>query len=123
MDIRIKATDYHVTPDVQEYLDQKIESIKKFLKDVEDVARVEVELGRDAGGQQHGKNMWFAEIQVLVPGRDRVYARNNSESVPGAIDDVKDEVERQLRRGQQMHRRVLRKSGAMLKRLMRFGQE
>lgn len=122
MDIRIKATDYQITPDVRAYLDQKIESVQKFLVGSEDVARIEVELGRDAGGMQHGKNMWFAEVQVLVPGHGRVYARNNSESVPGAIDDVKDEVERQLRRQQRMHRRIARKSGAMLKRLMRFGR-
>ena len=123
MNIRIKATDYEITPDVQAYLDQKVTSITKFLAGSEDVARIEVELGRDAGGQQHGKNMWFAEIQVLIPGRDRVYARNNSESVPGAIDDVKAEIERQLRRDKRIHTRFLRKSGAMLKRLTRFGQE
>lgn len=58
----------------------------------------------------------------MVPGKDRVYARNNSESVNGAIDDVKEEVERQLLRERKLHRRIFRKGGAVLKRIMRFGE-
>ncbi|OGG80493.1 hypothetical protein A3A39_00220 [Candidatus Kaiserbacteria bacterium RIFCSPLOWO2_01_FULL_54_13] len=121
MDIRIKATDYQITPQVAEYLDQRIASLGKLLTGVEDVARIEVELGRDAGRPRHGKNIWFAEIQVIVPGSERVYARNNSESVNGAIDDVKEEVERQLRRERKIHIRLYRKGGALAKRLMRLG--
>ncbi len=123
MDIRIKATSYEITPDVRAYLDQRIASLKKFLGGYEDVARIEAEVGRDAGGQRHGANMWFAEMQVIVPGQERVYARNNSESVNGAIDDVKEEVERQLLRGRKLHIRLMRKSGALAKRVMRFGRE
>ena len=121
MDVRIKATDYQLTPQAQEYLGSRIASLQKLLVGVEDVARIEVELGRDAGRPRHGKNIWFAEIRVVVPGQSPVYARNNSESVNGAIDDVKEEVERQLRRERKLHIRFLRKSGAFAKRLLRFG--
>ncbi|MBI2610505.1 HPF/RaiA family ribosome-associated protein [Candidatus Kaiserbacteria bacterium] len=121
MDVRVKTTDFQMTPDVRDYLDQRVDSLAKLLTGVEDVARIEVELGRDAGRPRHGKNIWFAEIQVIVPGQDRVYARNNSESVNGAIDDVKEEVERQLRRERKLHIRLYRKGGALAKRLLRFG--
>jgi len=121
MDVRIKATDYQMAPQTEAYLNQRIASLGKLLTGFEDVARVEVELGRDAGRPRHGKNIWFAEIQVIVPGVGRVYARNNSESVNGAIDDVKEEVERQLRRERKLHIRLLRKGGALAKRLLRFG--
>lgn len=122
MDIRIKATEYQMTPDTEAYLDQRLASLSKLLSGVEEVARIEVELGRDAGGQRHGANMWFAEIRVLTPGEEPIFARNNSESVNGAIDDVKEEVERQLRRRKRANMSYLRKSGAMLKRMMRFGE-
>lgn len=121
MDIRIKATDYQITPQTADYLDDRLRSLEKFLSGDAEVARIEVELGRDAGRPRHGANIWFAEIIVIVPGRDRVYARNNSESVNGAIDDVKEEVERQLRSHKRLHKRLLRKSGALAKRLLRFG--
>ncbi|MBI4079623.1 HPF/RaiA family ribosome-associated protein [Candidatus Kaiserbacteria bacterium] len=120
--MRVKATDFQMTPDVQAYLDSRIESLQKLLADSEDIARIEVELGRDAGRPRHGANIWFAEIHIIVPGAERIYARNNSESINGAIDDVKEEAERQLRRERKLHIRFYRKGGALAKRLMRFGR-
>ena len=123
MDIRIKVTDYQLTPETHAYLDERIAHIEKFVAHKANVARCEVELGRDAGRPRHGANIWFAEMSVIIPGRKRVYARNNSESVNGAIDDVKEEVERQLHREKRAHIRFIRKGGAILKRIMRFGEE
>ncbi len=123
MDIRIKTTDYELTPEVRSYLDDRIASLEKFLGDNAGVARCEVELGLAAGGQRHGANMWFAEVRILVPGNDAVYARNNSSSVNAAIDDVKEEVERQLRKEKKLHIRMMRKTGSAIKNWMRWGGE
>ena len=123
MDIRIKATNYELTPEVESYLGERLKSLEKFIGADLDNVRCEAELGRDAGRPRHGSNIWFAEIAIIVPGRDRVYARNNSESVNGAIDDVKEEVEQKLLRERKLHRRIYRKGGAMLKNIMKFGRE
>jgi ribosomal subunit interface protein len=123
MDIRIKATNYELTPEVENYLDERLKSLEKFIGADLEAVRCEVELGRDAGRPRHGANIWFAEISILIPGKERAYARNNSESVNGAIDDVKEEVERKLLRERKLHRRIYRKGGAILKRIMRFGEE
>ncbi|MDO8562113.1 MAG: HPF/RaiA family ribosome-associated protein [bacterium] len=123
MDLRVKATDYKLTPEASDYLDGRLSTLEKFLGDNPELVRCEVELGRAAGRPKHGKNLWFAEMSIVRPGRDRIYARNNAESVNAAIDDVKEEVERQLLRDRQLHRRVFRKGGAMLKNIMRFGRE
>ena len=119
MDIRIKVTDYEMTPEVDAYVDTRIRSLEKLLGDDAEVTRCEVEVGRDAGRPRHGANMWFAEISIIQPGAPRIYARNNSESVNGAIDDVKEEVERQLRREKKLHIRMYRKTGSAVKRWMR----
>jgi ribosomal subunit interface protein len=121
MDIRIKATEYELTPEVSAYLDDRLAALEKFLGTDTAGVRCEVELGRDAGRPRHGANIFFAEMRVIAPGSAAVYARNNSESVNAAIDDVKAEVERQLRRGRKAHIRVLRKTGAVIKNWMRFG--
>ena len=121
MNIRVKATDYQITPDTQSYLDGKLVHIEKLLGGEAETVRCEVELGRDAGRPRHGANIWFAEIRLVIPGQSAVYARNNSESVNGAIDDVKEEIARQLRREKQLHMRVRRKGGAAVKRLLRLG--
>ncbi len=121
MDIRIKSTEYHMTPETSAYLDDRIAALEKFMGSESETARCEVEIGRDAGRPRHGANIWFAEMRVITPGTVAVYARNNSESINGAIDDVKEEVERQLRRERKLHIRVLRKTGAAIKDWMRFG--
>src|SRR3989344_2565352 len=122
MDVRIKATGFQLTPDVGAYLDSRLTHLEKMLGDGATLARCGVELGRDAGRPRHGANIWFAEVTIKAPGGIRARARNNSESINGAIDNVKDEVERQLRSEKRLHMRVLRKTGAAIKRWMKFGR-
>jgi ribosomal subunit interface protein len=121
MNTRIKSTDYQITPEVSDYLDTRLLTLEKLLGTDADLARCEVEVGRDAGNQRHGEHMWFAEITIKAPGGLRARASNRASSINAAIDDVKEEVERQLRREKQAHIRILRKSGAAIKNLIRWG--
>ncbi len=122
MDTRIKTTGYEMTPETSEYLASRLAHVEKLLGDDALTARCEVELGRDAGGQRHGEYVWFAEMQIIAPGSYRIRATNHSASINGAIDDVKEEVERQLKRERKLHIRIARTGGAFAKRLMRFGR-
>ena len=45
MDIRIKATNYEITPDVSAYLDKRLATLERFLGDIR-LVRCEVEVGR-----------------------------------------------------------------------------
>lgn len=119
MNIRVKATNYELTPETSEYLDDRIATLEKLLGSDAEVSRCEVEVGRDAGGQRHGDHMYFAEFHILYPGGS-ARSTNRSESVNGAIDDAKEEVARQLRRARKMHIRVWRRSGAAFKRFLRM---
>src|SRR3989338_6494726 len=122
MNIRIKATDYQFTAETEDYLNQRLNALEKFIGETAELARCEVELGRDAGRPRHGKNIYFAEIRIVMPGEDPVYAHNNSESVNGAIDDVKEEVERQLRRKKRRTIRLTRRVGAQVKQWLWWGK-
>jgi ribosomal subunit interface protein len=123
MDIRTKATDYEMTPDTEDYLAQRLSALEKFLGDKQDTTRCEVEIGRDAGRPRHGKNLYFAEVRIMTPGEEEVYARNNAETVNAAIDDVKEEVEYQLRKRKRRGMYSARRIGASVKRWMRWGNE
>lgn len=123
MDIRIKTTDYQITPEVTTYLDEKIASIEKMLGAEASTARLEVEIARAAGNQRHGEHVWKAELNLSSPGGPNVRATNHAENVNTAIEDAKEELLRQLRTEKQTHRRILRRGGAAIKRLMRFGAE
>jgi ribosomal subunit interface protein len=123
MDIRIKATDYEITPETRKYLDERIAHIEKLLSGDADNARLEIELGRAAGRPRHGANIWFTEVQILYGSGKKIRASNNSESINGAIDDVRNEVERQLLKEKKLHKRIIHKGGEAVKRMIRFGKE
>ena len=123
MDIRIKSTDYQMTPEVSRYLDEKIATLEKMLGSEALTARLEVEIARAGGNQRHGEHVWKAEMLLHYPGGPSVRATNHAENVNTAIDDAKEEVARQIRTEKQVHRRMLRKTGAAIKRFMRFGAE
>ena len=112
-----------MTPDVSSYLDEKIASIEKMLGDDAHSARLEVEIMRDGGNQRHGEHMWKAEMNITYPGGPSIRATNQASSVNAAIDDVKEEAARQIRSERQAHRRVIRKTGAAIKRFLRYGAE
>lgn len=112
-----------MTPEVEKYLDERIAHIEKLLGDEASAARCEVELGRAAGRPRHGANIWFAEVQIIYSGGVRIRATNNAESINGAIDDVKKEVERQLLKTKRLNRRAIHKGGAIAKRMLRSGKQ
>lgn len=118
--MRIKATDFEMSETISAYLDERLAHLEKLLGETADLARCEVEVGRDAGRPRHGANIWFAEITLVRPGEEPLRATNRSESVNGAIDDVKDEIARQIKNEKQLHRRLLKKSGKLAKRLLRM---
>lgn len=121
MEIRTRTNDYEMTPDVEAYLESRLVHLEKLLGSDADLARCEVVLGRDAGRPRHGANVWFAELQVTYPGSPVLRASNRSESINGAIDDVKAELEGRLNRERKLHIKLLRKGGAAIKSLIRRG--
>jgi ribosomal subunit interface protein len=120
MDLRIRAKDFQLTPAIEQYVQQRVSTLEKMLGHDGGISRCEVELGRSAGAQRHGEYVWLAEIQVIHPGGTRVVARNQEATVQAAIDMAKDEAMRQLRNQKRLHRRVLRHTGAAVKRWLRL---
>ncbi|MBI5003588.1 HPF/RaiA family ribosome-associated protein [Candidatus Kaiserbacteria bacterium] len=121
MDIRIKTTDYQAPTEVSTHIDSRIEIIEKVLAEHADNARCELEVGKGVGNVKHGE-IWFAEINLIAAGK-RMRATAEAENVNMAIDEVKDEIIRQIRKHQQLHRRILRKGESMIKNVLRFGRE
>jgi ribosomal subunit interface protein len=123
MDIRTKTTNYEMTADASAYLDERIAAIERMLGEDAHAARLEVEIARDGGDRHHSDHMWKVEFLVQYPGSQRIRASNRAQSVNAAIDDAKEEIVRQLRGERQAHRRIMRKTGAAIKRFLRFGGE
>lgn len=121
MNIRIKTTNYQMPQDVSDYIDKKLEDLTKLIDESYEAARCDVEVGRAAGHPEKG-NIWRAEMNLVYKGQS-YRAESNAETVNAAIDEVKDEMTRQLRRTKRFYRSLYRRGGALLKRMMRFGRE
>lgn len=119
MDIRTKATNFELKDSVSAYLDERIATIERHLGSESENARLEVEVGREAGHSQKGEN-WFVELQLRIPGGNYARVMGKAETVQAAIDEAKDEILRKLRTSKREHAGFLRKSGAALKRMLRM---
>lgn len=121
METRIRTTDYHMTPDVSVYLDDRLATLDKLIDANDESALCEVEIGRDGGKKQHSDHQWFVEIRVVAAGVN-AFAKNRAETVNKAIDDVKEEMERQLRQSKGKKNTLNKRQGKSFKDWLRFGK-
>ena len=119
MDLRIKSNDYKMTPEISDYLNNKLASIEKILADEADTTRCEVGLGRAVGHSQQGE-VWEAEI-IVQNGGGRHVATARGESIQAAIDVAKDEMLQQLRKSKGRGMSLMRRMGSRLKKFARRG--
>ncbi len=118
MNINIKSTNFNMTPDVEEYITSKMKSVEKFLNtEADEEVLVEFEVERST----HHKNgdVFRAEANLSLKGI--MHRAESSESdVRIAIDSVKDQIEKQIRRSKtkrfDLFEKGARKIKSMLKR-------
>ena len=97
MKIIIKATNLKLTVALKQYIEKKIRPLQRFLKKTEkDIAEADVEVGKPS---QHHKSgaIYYAEINLNVLGK--LYrAKTKTADIYAAIDEIKDEVQREIKR-------------------------
>ena len=120
MEVRIKTTNCKLDNDAAEYLDTRLQALEKMLgRDAAMKTRCEVEIGK-AGGNKHSSDyMWYAEVRLLTTGEKPLYARNHAQNVNAAIDDVKREMQRQVRKEKGVRKTEVKKKGKEVKRALR----
>ena len=116
MNLSYKTHNIDLTPDVTRYAEEKSQSLEK-LTSLE--AMCEVLLSRD---EKHQSGVVFRADFTVIDGKTRVHAVGHGESIFAALDMAKDELANRLRREKKMHVRVMRKGGAAVKWMMRFGR-
>lgn len=121
MQVSVKATRFEMTPDVDQYLNEKLSAIEKLIPPTEadDEVRCDVELEKTTE-QQHGM-IWRAEINMTIQG-ELYRADAYGEDINTAIDEVRDEVMKRIRRNKKKRSSIMRRSGAKLKEWARFGR-
>lgn len=115
MKINVKATGITLTDSISEYVEKKVDTLEKFFKE-KDVL-VNVEVGKSTKHHKSG-DIFRAEIRVSSSGND-YYASVEKDDLYAAIDEVKDEILRELTSKRKKAIRLLRRGGAAIKHLLR----
>lgn len=126
MKINIKATNLDLTPTIRNYVEKKIGELDKFVQKVGQKHRSKrgkavyeawVEVERTTFHHRKG-DVFRAEVQIRLPGKD-VRADSRKEDLHLAIDEVKDELQRQLKKYIGKQRTTQRKGARKFKKIIR----
>jgi len=117
MEIRYKGVQYDLPQAVTDKAQKKILALKKYLRGDDHLARVYVELGKEAPAQQTGR-IWLARINFSY--RGTLYrAEALEESIENAIDRATGELGKELRRAKKKQESLFKRGGLMFKSMVR----
>lgn len=124
MKINIKATNLDLTPAITVYIEEKINGLEKFISgeslkqwDENNQAAVEadVEIARTTNHHRQG-DVYRAEVNLKVPGRV-LRAEAEQWDMRVAIDEVKNELQTELKKYKNKQETEFRKGSRILKKL------
>ena len=118
--IRIKSTNFDLTPAMEGYTRTKIDMLQKFLKHYANQSGeliFEVDIGKTTKHHRSG-DIFRAEINFTA---GSTFLRTVAEEadIYAAIDKTKDKMQRELRRNKNKAFVMLKRGGAQLKKLLR----
>ena len=95
MRVSIKTTDLELTSNISRHLEKTIKSLDRFVKNMNEVVWVSVEIGRTSRHHKSGK-IYRAEIQVHLPGK-LMRSEAVSNTIFQAINEVRGDLRRELK--------------------------
>ncbi len=117
MQIKIKATGIILNPDIEKYLEKRLESLGKITDFSNSAVLAEVELGRTTSHHQSG-DIFRAELNLTMDGR-HFRTEAEKDDLNSAIDEMKDEMADALRSFKGKKISLFRRGGARIKQLLR----
>lgn len=116
MKINLKTKNFNLTPSIKNYLEQKLNSLDKFLPQDESIF-VDVELAKTTKHHQKG-NIFKAEFNLKIP---RHLMRTVAEEwdLRVAIDKAKEYLEREIKINKEKNISLYKKGARIFKKLSR----
>ena len=128
MKITIKGTNLELSDSIYQYTYNKINELEKFVQNVGEESDIGqppiecwVEVGRVTKGQRSG-DIFRAEVQIKLPGASGIRAEAEEWDLHTAIDRVKDELQRQLKRYKNKRTAKQRRGARRAKNETRFSE-
>ena len=119
MNIRTNTHGVELTESISSYIEKKLTTIERLLRDVPPETLIEVEIEKDSK-QRKGQG-FKAQINIFLPNK-RLFAMAEHDDLYAAIDEAKDEILSELKKQNTKKRDVFRRSAAKTKQLFQqFG--
>jgi len=119
MQITIKDTRHDLTDGMRTIVEDKLSALEKHVRSSATPATLECEIEQSIAVERAGAK-YRAEGNLSVDGK--LYrAEGVGTTLEGAVDSVRDGLVRELRSAQGKKRGFVKRGGAALKQLLRFG--
>ena len=116
--IQFKATNTELDEGLQELMEQKLRSLEKFITNETDL-KCEVEFEKVTHHQSG--NVHRVEANFYKDGQF-YRAEATEDSFEKAIDEVRDELDKELRRDRKKKGTLIKRGGRAIKDMLRFGK-
>jgi putative sigma-54 modulation protein len=111
-----------LTSAISNYVEEKLKSVEKFaVSHKSEEPLVEVELGKTSN-HHHGGFIFRAETNLRIRGR-QFRAVSEQVDLYAAVDDMRNELVRELSSNKEKARTLFRHGAAMVKNMLRFGKK
>lgn len=91
MNIQIYSKNHDLNQEIKDYIHEKIGSLAKFIDNIIDI---KVEAGKSTQHHENG-DFYMVEVNIKVPGK-LIRAVSERESLFLAVDEVRDELQREM---------------------------
>lgn len=116
MKINIKATNMELTSAINEYINKRLDGIKKYFKNQEG-AIVYIEVGKTTNHHKQGEVL-KAEFNIEISG-EKFYALSEKEDLYTAIDDVQKEIIRQISQNKDRKQTLYKRGASSVKKMLK----
>ncbi|MBI2446623.1 MAG: ribosome-associated translation inhibitor RaiA [Parcubacteria group bacterium] len=116
MKINLKTKNFSLTPSIKNYLEQKLNSLDKFLPGDESIS-ADVELGKITNHHQKG-DIFRAEVNLKIPGR-LIRAVAEKWDLRVAIDAIRSELQKEIKINKEKNLSLYKKGARTLKKLLK----
>jgi len=116
--IQVKAANISLTPAISDYVEKKISTLSKFIDPSDSSPMADIILKKTTHHHRDGEELFCAEGNLHV-GSMHFHAESSNKDLYAAIDDVKDELHRELTSKKQRSTTLMRRGGAIIKNILK----
>jgi putative sigma-54 modulation protein len=116
MQKNIKATGIEITPAISDYVERKFSAFDRFVQD-ENSSLCNVEVGKTTNHHKQG-DVFRAEVNLRISGKN-FFAASEKDDLYAAIDEVKDDILREITTEKDRSTTVMRRGALKLKNILK----